>query len=719
MSVVDRSTPEILVICNLAAFLMANIMKSEAEWWEWGQPFLRSTFNAQFGDAAGLSLCDQLEERFHPLINERSSLWVETPIGSDYALVSFAEQRLNEELLKLSIDPTVDLDAALKAYLDRFFTYAVSSSYDARARVVARKICLMLNMAARDFATLESNSITQPTETTKDDFLNSFQSSVRSVPRSSLVTSYRMLKVAFVAVGGGAMVGMASVVAAPTIITTIIPLLTVASELLQVSVTLELFLGYVGVLAYPILPSLFTSYGSTVAGLTMLRRTAEIEDFELAPLQNTSCSVLEGKAGAVCILVNGHSPQSREPRDLWGADGASALALLDGEVVPIKECKYSSQTLLERLAKAILSKTAALGHPLLPACVPGTKAISATSGPIFDKEVVYSSEGTDVVATSSVSRTVHLEGSAEINTTAEPKADKAEADEEWESLQVVCRPGWFREVLHVSEAYVLTWEPRVLAKLHDSFLAMLADQLYGKVYSTIVNSMLQLTPLPSITRSMALPLSVLKKIETLNDPWAVALDRARQAGTLLARALLAEKQKQLQCPEQHGCFRPVTLVGYGMGARAIFHCLEHLSQAAPDRGHGIIESAVLMGAPVGSAFKPWTAVRSVVAHRLVNCYSRSDWILALLYRSKALELSIAGLAPVHIHRTSQPTPSMHLLEGEDGSKLGCEGGLNRDELQSLLTQDAREIENMDVTDIAANHSDYPNVLRAILQRVSL
>ena len=49
----------------------------------------------------------------------------------------------------------------------------------------------------------------------------------------------------------------------------------------------------------------------------------------------------------------------------------------------------------------------------------------------------------------------------------------------------------------------------------------------------------------------------------IDHAWAVALNRAQKAGILLAHILMSGA---------HGD-RPVTLTGYSMGARLIFHCL--------------------------------------------------------------------------------------------------------------------------------------------------
>eukprot|EP00891_Asterochloris_glomerata_P004920 jgi/Astpho2/4920/Aster-05848 len=76
--------------------------------------------------------------------------------------------------------------------------------------------------------------------------------------------------------------------------------------------------------------------------------------------------------------------------------------------------------------------------------------------------------------------------------------------------------------------------------------------------------------------------------------------------------------------------RPVTLVGYSMGARLIYHCLLELARF---NGRGIVESAILLGTTVTIIPERFQMARSVVAGRFVNGFSKQDWLLALLFRS--------------------------------------------------------------------------------------
>jgi hypothetical protein len=732
---------EAAVISNLVALLVSSICKSEDEWQDWGEPFLETTFVAQFGDVQGPIMLAELKEKFHPILSEHISLWIENNNEEeDYSHISFAEQRITSELQNMTIDPNSDLDSSLQQYLDRFFHYTTTcKTYDARARVVARKVCLMLNKAAQDFASLEQEHLSH-TSTGSHDYLESLKASVDSIPRSSLLTPHRVLKVALVAAAGGALVGMASLAAAPAMVSTVVPLLSATSEMMQVSIVMETFLSYAGVLACPVIPSVFGSYGGSVASQQMLKRTAPIDHFELLPLQNSSCSErVEKKSGAVAILVSGHVRRGHDEREIWGADGPSCLVDEDGDSKETGKSE-STQSVVDHIASVIVEKAALLGHPFYAFTQANQKYHSHKPTAEQNKDFHITSTVANMATVPSIASVSHrVEGEAEEGKSdgscvvaeevhvAEEMGEVVEGD--WEHLAVRCRLGWWRQTLpQCSEAFLLSWERNVLGKLQDSFLDIVTDKLYSKLYSKVMGQLWSLTPWPVIQSSMGLPLSVIKKIETLNDPWAVVMDRARQAGCLLARALVAEKKK---CQESDlgQCFRPVNLIGYGMGARVIFHALQDLYDAGSE-GLGIVENAVLIGAPIAINIPQWKSARQVVAHRLVNCYSSNDWILALLYRSKSLELSVAGLYPVHLTDHSANivhTPAL-TIAAEHCSKTTMDKVETVVAMETVPTQKvysdifqshSDEVENFDVTDLARNHCDYPLVLREILTLVHL
>jgi len=82
-----------------------------------------------------------------------------------------------------------------------------------------------------------------------------------------------------------------------------------------------------------------------------------------------------------------------------------------------------------------------------------------------------------------------------------------------------------------------------------------------------------------------------------------------------------------------------------MGARVIYFCLSALADME-EKGFGVVENAVLLGAAVPRSTGSWLRMRSVVAGRLVNGYSERDWVLSFAYRYNSFEMAIAGLGPV-------------------------------------------------------------------------
>lgn len=92
--------------------------------------------------------------------------------------------------------------------------------------------------------------------------------------------------------------------------------------------------------------------------------------------------------------------------------------------------------------------------------------------------------------------------------------------------------------------------------------------------------------------------------------------------------------------------RPVTLIGYSLGARLVFYCLLELER---HNARGIVEHAIMLGAPVRFSVKEWTAARQAVSGRIINGYSKTDWILGFFYKStKGFILKAAGLSPIEL-----------------------------------------------------------------------
>jgi hypothetical protein len=198
--------------------------------------------------------------------------------------------------------------------------------------------------------------------------------------------------------------------------------------------------------------------------------------------------------------------------------------------------------------------------------------------------------------------------------------------------------GWLRAPEEVSspwryigkgtEGFALRWELEALLKLGHSLETFVTSAAWGFAKKKIIEQ----TVFAALSAALW-PLGLLKVATLLDNPYSVAKYRAEKAGEVLADALINKVQGE----------RPVTLVGYSLGARLIYSCLQKLAER---KAFGLIENVVLVGAPCPSDVADWRRIRSVVSGRCVNVFSKQDYILAFLYRTSSIQLGVAGLQPV-------------------------------------------------------------------------
>lgn len=193
-----------------------------------------------------------------------------------------------------------------------------------------------------------------------------------------------------------------------------------------------------------------------------------------------------------------------------------------------------------------------------------------------------------------------------------------------------------------TEPFALRFELDAMLRLGNS----LQDVLFNYAWDGFTYTVVSRTLLGALYAGLW-PLGLIKVASVLDNPFSVALARADKAGKVLAHALIDGVQGK----------RPVTLIGYSVGARVIYACLIELAE---QHAFGLVESVVLMGAPAPSDSISWRKVRSVVAARVVNVYSSEDYVLGYLYRSTKLEFGVAGLEAVQ---------GVHGLENVNMSKL--------------------------------------------------
>ncbi|XP_059546964.1 transmembrane and coiled-coil domain-containing protein 4 isoform X1 [Myotis daubentonii] len=214
------------------------------------------------------------------------------------------------------------------------------------------------------------------------------------------------------------------------------------------------------------------------------------------------------------------------------------------------------------------------------------------------------------------------------------------------------------------EQYCLAWEAKYLMELGNALETILSG-----LANIVAQEALKYTVLSGITAALTWPASLLSVANIIDNPWGVCLHRSAEVGKHLAHILLSRQQGR----------RPVTLIGFSLGARVIYFCLQEMAQEKDCQG--IIEDVVLLGAPVEGEAKHWEPFRKVVSGRIINGYSRGDWLLSFVYRTSSAQLQVAGLQPV-------------------------------------LLQD-RRMENVDLSSVVSGHLDYGKKMDVILKAVGI
>ncbi|KAI0907051.1 hypothetical protein F4823DRAFT_37257 [Ustulina deusta] len=230
--------------------------------------------------------------------------------------------------------------------------------------------------------------------------------------------------------------------------------------------------------------------------------------------------------------------------------------------------------------------------------------------------------------------------------------------------------GWLRDVDDVVlpwkvlgeglETFALRFEVEALESLGKSLRTLITSLAWKFAKSEIIKR----TVFAALMAGLW-PISLINASRIIDNPWSIASQRAQKAGEVLADSLINRAQGE----------RPVTLVGYSLGARVIYVCLQQLAKR---KAFGLVENVVLLGAPTPSSSTEWRRIRSVVTGRVVNAYSTRDYILAFLYRTSSIQFGVAGLQPI----------------------LAVKG-----------------IENIDVSDLVEGHTLYPHAAGPILGRI--
>ncbi|KAJ4271537.1 hypothetical protein NW762_000241 [Fusarium torreyae] len=249
-------------------------------------------------------------------------------------------------------------------------------------------------------------------------------------------------------------------------------------------------------------------------------------------------------------------------------------------------------------------------------------------------------------------------------------AEKDEAQAQERRLRVTIGiNGWLRDEDDVtkpwrilnddSEVFALRYEMKSLIALGHALRNMVESFAWKKLKVEIIKRTVFATLLAALW-----PIQLLAAASNIDNPFGHAHNRSRKAGQLLADALINKVQGE----------RPVTLVGYSLGATAIHACLQSLAER---HAFGLIDTVVIIGAPAPSAPPHWRTLRTVVSGKIFNVYSENDLILGFVYRAHSLAMGVSGLQNI---------------------------------------QEVEGIQNLDLSDTVSGHLRYPDLIGEILNK---
>ena len=229
----------------------------------------------------------------------------------------------------------------------------------------------------------------------------------------------------------------------------------------------------------------------------------------------------------------------------------------------------------------------------------------------------------------------------------------------------------------MGDMFSLLWEPEMLQSMGQTIGILASEAL-----STSIQQILGATILAALMSAIQLPMALSKLSYLLDNPWNVSLDRAWKAGKILADTLISGNLG----------VRPITLVGFSLGARLIYSCLIELAKRG---GFGLIEDVIILGNPIAVKTDQLALARSVVSGRFINGYSKKDWILGYLFRATGGGLlTVAGLSPIENIFGIENIDCTELVEGHMSYRTAIPKILKKINWE-VLSEEFAEIEEPD------------------------
>lgn len=179
---------------------------------------------------------------------------------------------------------------------------------------------------------------------------------------------------------------------------------------------------------------------------------------------------------------------------------------------------------------------------------------------------------------------------------------------------------WWNELYKYGDHYCLIWESKELKSLGNS----LQNIVISKAKNYVITETLKRTIASGVLSAISLPMKVVDVASLIDNPWSVALQRSENSGNILAELIKSAEYGK----------RPINLIGYSLGSRLIYKCLMNLIEDEEYKNENhIIENVILMGSPITINKKEWEMIRELIPGKIINIYSKNDWILAYLYRA--------------------------------------------------------------------------------------
>jgi len=487
--------------------------------------------------------------------------------------------------------------------------------YDARARIALKLVCRWLHVDENRLTTLEV-------------LLGNDRAPATSRPGRSQAVSdrYRYWKVGMAAVGGGALFAVTGGLAAPAIaagVGSILGIVPGAAGAAAVSAA-----GFLSTQAgVAALTTTMATAGAASTGSKMAYRTADVTDFGFYRIGETfvDAKIEEEKSeeSAQYSMNDGHviMSQTLQKSEVTASQSTSTWSSW-----------FSSSKSDEEKQKSLKDEQFSSLSPIPSLQTPKIEGIN-------------------------LSTVIGISG--------------------WITCKEDYVRPWSKSIFApASDRYALVWCKQELSALTSALAGLIAKGVTGQAARFGVQHLLAgasglVTALgPTVILGGAAGLLI-------DNAWTTAGERSDKAGKLLAHLLL-----------QGGTGgRPVTLIAHSMGARVVISCIEELvSQLSVPPGtvdrkskrvysiRGIIQDVLIMGTPLIPDLQLFSAARSIIAGRFINCYSTRDWLLGVLFW-QGVSKPAAGLVPVD-----------------------CPG-----------------VENINCSDIVSGHAEYVEKLDEILQ----